>query len=97
VFRKHLIAIIMLTFAITWIVITHSNVIVFAEDNCSSGDSIVCAQTGLSIPAPAEHGIVSSSKEKEESDQAKDQGQQYNLGINSDSNSKGDPFILPFP
>lgn len=99
-FRKYLIAIIMLTFAITWLVITHANLIVFAKDNCSFEDTIVCAQTGLSIPSPQEYGIVSPDKAIEEWDHAQvdeNQGQQYNQGINSDSNNKEDPFILPFP
>jgi hypothetical protein len=91
----------MLTFTITWLVTTHANLIVFAKDNCSSEDTIVCAQTGLSIPAPPEHGIVSPDKVIEERNHAQEvdenQGQQYNQGINSDSNNKEDPFILPFP
>ncbi len=99
-FPKYLIAIIMLTFAITWLVTTHANLFVFAQDNCSSEDTIVCAQTGLSFPSPQEHGIVSPDKAIEERDHAQvdeNQGQQYDQGINSDSYNKEDPFILPFP
>jgi hypothetical protein len=104
VLRNKFIAVMIVIFTITFVVLTISSSSVFAQNDCPSQDNVACAQSDLSLPVPSENDIHVPGLQGDihvPGDQS--QGTDEDSGGSDDESndngisSGGSTFLLPFP
>lgn len=99
--RNKFIAVMIVIFTITFVVLTISSSSVFAQNDCPSQDNVACAQSDLSLPVPSENDIHVPGLQQNPGDQSQDTDEDFG-GSDDESNNNGirndeSTFLLPFP